>query len=134
MSEENAERARRFYEAFNRVGLDAISDEHLHEDVVVVEPPDLPDAAETQGLKAARAGLAKFVDMFDAVTVAVDDVVVKGERTLTRISVTAAGKGSGASVDVVRFDIATWRDGRMARLDLFFDGERAASAFENEAS
>lgn len=131
MSEENSELARRFYEAFNREGLDAISDEHFHDDVVIAEPRELPDSAETQGLESARAGLAKFVDHFDAVTVTIDEIVAKGGRTLATISVSAAGKGSGVTVDATRFDIATWRDGRMARLDLFFDGEEAEAAFES---
>lgn len=134
MSEENAELARRFYEAFNREGLDAISDEHFHEDVVIDEPPELPDSAETQGLESARAGLAKFVNHFDDVTVTIDEIVVKGERTLATISVSAAGKESGVAVDATRFDIATWHDGRIARMNLFFDSEQAEATFESEES
>ena len=122
--------ARRFYEAFNREGLDAISVEHFHEDVVIDEPPELPDSAETHGLESARAGLARFVDLFDDVTVTIDEVVAKGERTLTTISFSGAGKGSGAAVDATRFDVATWRDGRIARMDLYFNGEQANVAFE----
>src|SRR5687768_5516333 len=109
MSEENAELARRYYEAFNRVGLDAISTEHFHDDVMVVEPPEMPDAAVTQGLEPARAGLARFVDLFDDVTVTIDEIVEKGEQTLTTISFSATGKGSGVAIDAPRFDIATWR-------------------------
>jgi ketosteroid isomerase-like protein len=128
MPQENVELARRYYEAFNRVGLDAISDEHFHDDVVVVEPPEMPDAAVTEGLEPARAGLARFVDLFDDLTVTIDEIVEKGERTLTAISFTATGKGSGAEVDGTRFDLATWRDGRVARLELFFDKAEALEA------
>ena len=130
MSERNAEAARRFYEAFNREGLDAISDRHFHEDVVVVEPSELPDSAQTRGLQAARAGLAKFVDLFDDVVVAVDEILERDERTLTAIRVSAAGKESGAVVETTRFDLATWSDERVTRIELFFDREAAEAAFE----
>ncbi len=128
MPQENAELAKRFYEAFNREGLDAISDEHFHDYVVVVEPPEMPDAATTQGLEAARAGLARFVDLFEYVGVTIDGVVAKGDRTFTTIDVFATGK-SGVETESTRFDIATWRDGRMTRLDLFFTREFADAAF-----
>jgi ketosteroid isomerase-like protein len=133
MSAGNAELARRYYDAFNREGLDAISGEHFHDDVVVAEPPEMPDAAVTQGLESARAGLARFVELFDDVTVTVDEVVEKGERTLTTISVSAAGKGSGVALDSVRYDIATWSNGRIARLDLFFTRALAEEAFKGGA-
>ena len=128
MSEENAELAKRFYEAFNREGLNAINVEHLHDDVVVVEPPEMPDAAVTQGLEAARAGLARFVDLFEYVGVTIREVVAKGDRTFTTIDVSATGK-SGVATESTRFDVATWREGRMERLDLFFTRELADSAF-----
>lgn len=127
---ENADRARQGYQAFNRVGLEAINDEFFHTDVVVAEPPELPDSTVTQGLDPARAGLVKFLELFDDVAVTADEIIERGDRTLAAIRFSGTGKGSGVAVDAARFDVATWRDGKISRMEAYLDREPAEKALD----
>jgi ketosteroid isomerase-like protein len=127
----HAECARRFYDALNKRGIEAL-DSFFDSDVVVVEPPDLPDAATTHGLQAARAGLAKFTSLFDELGVTIEEPVVRGDRTFTTIHVVGTGTGSGATVELTRHDVLTWRDAKVVRAELNFDREAALRVFESE--
>jgi ketosteroid isomerase-like protein len=120
--------AQRAYEAWTRRDLAAIQ-ALCTPDVVIVQPPEVPDAKSYEGPDAMIAALEDWpqewndfhVELVEIIDVS-DDVLI----TVTRHS--GRGASSGIDVDFHVFYVSRLRDGALARMEMYFTAEQARRA------
>jgi ketosteroid isomerase-like protein len=128
VSEENVELVRLGFEAVARGDL-ALMEEFTESDAVMVQPPEVPDAKSYEGRGAIREAMQDWptqwedfrMDLVELID-AGDDVVVSVTRHRGR------GRESGIEMDFEVFYVHRLRDGRLARLEMFFSREQALEA------
>ncbi len=133
MSQENVEQARRGWEAIQR-GDFAELGEMVTPDVVIVQPPEVPDSKTYEGRDAAIEAWQDWpteweefrLDLIEIIDVS-DDVVISVTRQRGR------GLHSGIEMDFQVFFVAHLRDGLTARMEMFFGREQALQAAGLEA-
>jgi len=111
VSQENVEKLRAAYEAFNRGDFDA---------AVKLARPDVEFVR--LGLHAPLRGTAALrewmePDAFEEQRVEPLDFEVSGNRVLVRQRTTARGAGSGIELDVESWAVWTFDDGLIARVE-----------------
>ena len=128
MSQENVELAKESIEAFRR-GDSAWFDEHSTTDVVIVQPPEVPDSKSYEGPTAWADALADWsgewddfrVDFVEVIDVS-DDVSILGTRQRGR------GTYSQIDMDFQVFFVNYLRDEKVARVEMFFSREQTLKA------
>jgi ketosteroid isomerase-like protein len=128
MSEEGVERARRGFEALQRGDLTWFED-MTTPDLVMVQPPEVPDAKIYEGPNAIVEAMEDWptqwedfrMDLIEIIDVS-EDVVVSVTRHRGR------GRESGIEMDFEVFYVQRGRDGKLARLEMFFSREQALDA------
>jgi ketosteroid isomerase-like protein len=128
MSQENMEIVRAGFDLL--VGGDlAEFEDHLTPDVVIVQPPEVPDAKTYEASTAVAQAWADWPDQWEDfrldlidLTDAGDDVVVSETRHRGR------GRESGIEMDFRVFHVHRLRDGKLARMEMFFSREQALEA------
>jgi len=102
------------------------------EDVVFVVSG--PDAAEYHGISGLAAAWRDFLSAWDDFHVETERVVPgdAGVYALL-IRLVARGKGSGVQTDAEVANVIRMRDGRIARLEMFWDRDAALRAAGAEA-
>ncbi len=120
MSQENVERLRSLYEAFNRGDFETVV-RGLHSDF---EFSRAGGASPVRGPEAMRAWMEP--DAIEDQRFEPLDFTVKGNRVLVRQHVTGRGAGSGIEVDGVSFAVFTMDEGGfVTRLQGFQSHEEA---------
>ena len=122
------ERVRLAFEAVERGDL-ALIDEWTTPDVVIIQPPEVPDAKSYQGRSAVADACEDWpnqwedfrLDLVELIDVS-DDVVVSVTRHRGR------GRESGIEMDFQVFYVHRGRDGKLARMEMFFSREQAFEA------
>jgi ketosteroid isomerase-like protein len=102
----------------------------LHRDAVWRESRELPGGDEFKGRAAIEEFLHGFLEQWDVFHQHVESTVGRGDRVLVMIHMTGVGRGSGAEVNVHYAHLWTIREGRAARVDAFYDTEKALREFE----
>ena len=128
MSQENVEIVRAGYDLLLQGDLDAFED-WITPDVVIVQPPEVPDAKTYEGPAAVAKAWQDWpdqwedfrLDLIDLTDVG-DDVVVSETRHRGR------GRESGIEMDFRVFYVHYLRDGKLARMEMFFSREQALDA------
>ena len=128
MSQENVEIVRLGFEAIERGDL-ALLEESTLPDVVMIQPPEVPDAKTYEGPGAIREAMEDWpaqwedfrLDLLDIIDVS-DDVVVSVTRHRGR------GRESGIEMDFEVFYVHHVPGGKLARLEMFFSREQALDA------
>jgi ketosteroid isomerase-like protein len=128
MSQANVELAKEGLEAFHHGDI-AWFDEHSIAEVVIVQPPEVPDTKSYEGPSAWADALADWssewedfrVDFIEVIDVS-DDVVILGTRHRGR------GAHSGIEMDFQVFYVTYIRDGKATRQEMFFTREQALRA------
>ena len=98
-------------------------------DVVIVQPPEVPDFKTYEGPTAIADALADWptqwedfrMDLLEIIDVG-DDVYVTATRHRGR------GRESGIEMDFEVFYVSRSRDGKLARMEMFFSREQALAA------
>ena len=132
MSEENAEVVRHFYEAYSRGDFESAV-QNLHPEVEVhpaLEPVE--QVGRSRGAWRGREQVMEFFDdlddTWDQVTVEVEDTVeAGGDRVVATEKWRVRGR-NGIEVDTRLFEIYTFRDGLISRVDGFTDKSEALGA------
>jgi ketosteroid isomerase-like protein len=122
------ELTRRAWEAVQQ-GNVAWLQEMTTPDVVIVQPPEIPDAKSYEGRTAVVETLEDWptqwedfrLDLIEIIDVS-DDVLVSVIRHRGR------GRESGIEMDWQVFYVHRVRDGKMARMEMFFSREQALEA------
>ena len=94
------------------------------EDVVFVVSG--PDGAEYHGIDGLTAAWRDFLSAWDDFRIETERVVRgKGDVYALLMRLQARGKGSGVDTDAQVANVVNMRDGRIARLEMFWDREAA---------
>jgi ketosteroid isomerase-like protein len=129
MSQENVEVVRAMTDAANRIDIDAFI-ALLSPDVVWEETAELPGLREVyRGRDEVRTWTDEILEIFESPQNALDRVTeLIGDRVFTENVLTARGKGSGVPTEL-RYWAVNWvREGRIARRQVFWDGNEALEA------
>jgi ketosteroid isomerase-like protein len=125
MSEENVELARRAYRelAEGNFPVDVFDPE-----IVVKEPPEIPDAATHEGHEGVRAVLGKLQESFRGMQFEPVDFSTSVDRVLVEVRWTGEGQESGVPTEMRLFHVWQFRDGRAVRIDALIDRDKALEA------
>jgi ketosteroid isomerase-like protein len=119
MSQENVEKLRAVYEAFNRGDFDAAV-KLVRPDAELVRPGL---EAPLRGAGAIREWMEP--DAFETQRIEPLDFEVSGNRVLVRQRTTARGAGSGIELDVENWAVFTFDDGLIVRGEGFLVDQEA---------
>jgi ketosteroid isomerase-like protein len=127
MSQENVDKARGFIDAYNRRDFDAAV-ESFDPEIEWVLP-------EGQNFDSGR-GPAEVIrfwegldETFDELQLRPQEYIDAGDRVATRLRHYGRGKRSGAEIDEELYhQVATFRDGRIVRMEYFADWDEARAA------
>jgi ketosteroid isomerase-like protein len=117
MSQENVEKLRAAYEAFNHGDFDAA--------VKLVRPDAEFVRVGVEGPLSGAAAIREWMepDAFEAQRIEPLDFEVSGNRVLVRQRTTARGAGSGIELDVENWAVFTFDDGFIVRGEGFLVDE-----------
>jgi ketosteroid isomerase-like protein len=128
MSQENVELTRTAFEAFERGDIDWLQG-MCTSDVVIVQPPEVPDPKSYEGSGAIAEMVNDWPRQWEDFRLEVteiidvsDDVLVSGARH------TGRGRTSGIELDWEVFYVHRLRDGKLARMEMYLSREQALQA------
>ena len=126
MSEENVEKVRRGYEAFNRRDWDAAFADF--DDSVVWRPLVSVETDELRGKDAVRESWLSSVESLD-IRIEIHELIPVGADKVLAVA-TWTGRGSAGDIPVVATaaQIFTLRDGRLVRVESYTDRREALEA------
>ena len=127
MSQENVETVRRAYEGVN-ARLE--SPRELYDPGYEMDATDVsPDFGVVRGFEPARDALRGYWEMFEDFQVELEEVIhADQEHVITAVRDGGRMKGSDAEVWNRYFHVTSFRDGKIARLSIHTDRNRALEA------
>jgi ketosteroid isomerase-like protein len=114
MSQQNVERVREMYEAFNRGDTESAL-RLLHPRPELHQPPEVVDAEAYIGLDAFVRGMTLFTEEWDNPRFKPQEVDEVGDCVVMRVRVFGRGKRSGIETTTEFFHAWTFRDGKPCR-------------------
>jgi ketosteroid isomerase-like protein len=127
MSQENVAKARDFISAYNRRDFDAAVESFDPEIEWVL--PARQSADSCQGPEEIKRFWRGLDDTFEELRLDPQEFVDAGDRVATRLRYYALGKGSGMELEMPLYhQVATFRDGRMVRIEYFAEWDEALQA------
>ena len=125
MSEENVEIVRRAFEAWNRDDLEGLM-AVIDPDVVAVAPAEWPESDIGTGREALHDQFERLRAPWGEQRIEVDDIRDLGDRVLVLFRWIARGIGSQVEVEHPAAILDTLRDGRVVRVEFFFEDQSKA--------
>jgi ketosteroid isomerase-like protein len=125
--ESNVDLLRRFVEVFNRRDLDLVVAD-LDPDVELHEWPEAPGAQSYRGPDGVRRALEVWFDAWEWMQVVITDTKEIGDRILVTLHQRAKGIGSEVEVEVDTYNVYTFHEGKMTRMELFLNRDDALEA------
>ena len=129
VSQENVDTVLRVYDAFRR---------RDNESVFAVYDPDVewnmegyltwPGKRSYRGVAGVREFFRDWLRDFDDFRADALDLLDLGDRILFTVHDRATGKGSGVTIERHHAQVWTFRDGKVARIDVFDSREAALAA------
>jgi ketosteroid isomerase-like protein len=126
MSQEYVEAVRRQHELYSRTG--EVLAEIYDPNAEWAAAREDPDAETHRGLEAIRAYHLKWLDFFDDVELSSDEVIDAGDKVFAWIRFEGRGAGSGAPVQMEQAQVWTFREGKVVRVEEYFDRAEALVA------
>ncbi|HKG37189.1 MAG TPA: nuclear transport factor 2 family protein [Solirubrobacterales bacterium] len=111
-----------------RAGLDVFDP-----DVEFVMGRGFPEAGTYRGTEELARYTRGFLEPWSQVAIELEDLVSAGDNLLAAVRQHGVGGGSGAATDFRYFQVWTFRDGRVFRLENFRERAAAAAAAGLEA-
>jgi ketosteroid isomerase-like protein len=133
MFQEDVERLRSAYEAFNEGGVEAIL-ERLAPEFQVRDRESSPDRETRHGKEGIKQLFDSYMEAFDALRLEPEEFIDAGDQIVVSLHQRIRGKGSGAEVVGRIAHVWTMRGGAALRLRIFGDKESALEALKAEAS
>ena len=127
MSQKTVELVRRGHEAFRDSGEDAIF-EYLHADIDLTPVEELLDGETFHGHDGVRRYFRSMRDAFGDFGWEPQKFVDQGDHVLVDTRFFAAGRGSGATVEAMIYNVWTVRQGKATGVHGFLSRERALEA------
>jgi ketosteroid isomerase-like protein len=126
MSQENVEAVRRQHEHFNRTG-EVLSEIYDSEAQWMAARED-PDAAIHRGLEAIRGYFAQWVEMFESIDFRAKELIDAGDKVFAWMRFAGTGTTSGVPVEMEQAQVWTFREGKVVRVEEYFDRAKALEA------
>jgi ketosteroid isomerase-like protein len=126
MSQENVEAVRRQQEHFNQSG--EVLPEIYDSDAEWMAAREDPDAATHRGLEAIRGYFAQWTGMFEGIDFRAEELIDAGDKVFAWIRFSGKGITSGAPVEMEQAQIWTFREGKVVRVEEYFDRAEAVEA------
>jgi ketosteroid isomerase-like protein len=127
MSKENVDKARDFIDAYNRRDFDAAVESFDPEVEWVL--PERQSSDSCRGPDEIRRFWEGIDETFDELRLLPQEYLDGGDRVATRLRHFGRGKGSGVLLDEELYhQVATFRDGRMVRIEYFGEWSEALEA------
>ena len=125
MSEENVELVRRAMTAFADGDLEQAA-KILDPNAELYPPAEDPDVERMyRGPEGARSWLQNWLEAWEEFEFRIDDVIEAGDRVVLVFSQRGRGKTSGVEIENQLAGVATMRDGKLVRGDVYLDIEEA---------
>ncbi len=128
MSQEWVDLVRLGFEAIERGDL-AVFDGMTTDDLVLVQPPEVPDAKTYEGRSALADSMEDWPNQWEDFRMDLVEIIDAGDEVA--VSVTrhrGRGRESGIEMDFEVFYVQRGRDGKLARVEMFFSREQALEA------
>jgi ketosteroid isomerase-like protein len=126
MSQENVETLSRQLEQFNRTG--EVLPEIYDSDAEWIVAREDPDATTHRGVAAIRDYFAQWAEMFEAIEIRAEKVIDPGDKVFSWIQFAGKGVASGALVEMEFAYVWTFREGKVVRVEEYFDHAEALAA------
>src|SRR5690349_905210 len=101
---------------------------HVEPDVELDEWPTAPGAGTYRGRDGLRQALASWFESWEWMEVQILDLREAGDHVLVTAHQRARGRESQVEVEITSFSVYTFRDGKVAQLQLFTEREPALAA------
>jgi ketosteroid isomerase-like protein len=133
MSQENVEIVRRAFEAFNKDGVEAVVSSGLYSPKIVFDlsTSGIPGLGVYRGYQEVKSF---FEDdwfqtfPFEEWEQELDELIDHGDQVIGMSRQRGRGKSSGVDAELQIAQIATLRDGQIARVDTYLDRDQALEA------
>jgi hypothetical protein len=129
--QEDVERLRGAYEAFNEGGVEAIL-ERLAPEIQVRDRASSPDRQTRYGKEGIKQLFDSYMEAFDALRLEPEEFIEAGDQIVVSLHQRIRGKGSGAEVEGRIVHVWTMRGGAALQLRIFGDKEQALAALRTE--
>jgi ketosteroid isomerase-like protein len=127
MSEENVAKARAFIEAYNRRDFDAAVENFDPEIEWILPARQSSDSC--RGPDEVKRFWEGIDETFEELRLEPQEWIDAGDRVATRLRHHGQGKGSGIEINTELYhQVATFRDGRMVRIEYFAEWAEALEA------
>jgi uncharacterized protein len=133
MFQEDVERLRGAYQAFNEGGVEAIL-ERLGSTFQVRDRESSPDRETRHGREGIKQLFDSYMEAFDALHLEPEEFIDAGDQIVVTLHQWIRGKGSGAEVFGRIAHVWTMREGAVLGLRIFGDKERALEALRAEGT
>ena len=99
------------------------------EDVVLVIDPEFPESGLYEGPTSIRDDYMRpLLEAFDGFTIRAESFEESGDRILVKVTQSGVGSDSGVPVEIRYFQLFTFRDGLVARLQSIMHADQAREA------
>jgi ketosteroid isomerase-like protein len=123
----NVATVRRFMDAFNRLDIEgALAD--ADDDIVLREWVEAPGSQTYHGHDGVRKAIKTWFETWAWMQVEIKGIVDMGDRVLVTLYQRAKGSGSGIEVDTTTFNLYSFRNGKVTRIELYTQREPALEA------
>jgi ketosteroid isomerase-like protein len=119
VSQENVEALLRQYERFSRDG-EIVADIYAPDAEWTAARED-PDAATHRGIEAISAYFARWFGAFEKAKLQVVETIDGDDRVFAWIAFAGRGISSGAPVEMQQAQVFSFRDGKIVRVEEYFD-------------
>lgn len=127
MSNDNVAAVRRYVNAFNRLDLDAAI-LGLDPAIELREWPEAPGSQSYHGAEGVRRAFDAWFETWEWMTLEIEEIHAVGDRVLFTLHQRAKGRTSEAEVEIRSYNVYTFRDGLVTRVELFIERENALAA------
>jgi ketosteroid isomerase-like protein len=128
MSLENVELVESGWAAFQRGDVGFLR-ELCRADVVIVQPPEVPDTKTYSGLAGVKEAVEDWPKQWQDFRFEVLEVIdISDDQAVSVTRHHGRGASSGIEMDAIVAYVHTITDGKLARLEMFFSKDQALSA------
>jgi ketosteroid isomerase-like protein len=129
MSSQNLIALERIYSAWGdgEFQLDSL----LPEDFTLVIGPDVPDTGTYAGHERVAGYMAQFLEPWERLTIAPEEMIEQGDRVLVRVLQSGAGRSSGIATELRLFNLWTFENGAPVQMEAFKDESLSKAEFDS---
>jgi ketosteroid isomerase-like protein len=125
MSRENVETIRRWVDAFNAGGLEAVMERYWHEHIEMLDPESLPDAGRHVGKEAVRRRVESFFEVGWDGEFRIEQLIDAGDEVVMTCTVGGRTPVGDMPYETSWTAVLLVEDGKVRRMRQYFTSEEA---------